>query len=168
MAGEIWILWTIRLSMLHYAIFLGCWMTERSNRLQRWIWTVACLFFVLHFLAAFHFYHRWSHTHAFDDTAEQTLDTLGVSFGSGIYFSYLFMAIWIVDVIWWWSKAENYERRDRRVSTCVQGFIFFIAFNGTVVFEDGAIRWAAILACLGLGGLMIRRLVRIRFEKSSG
>ena len=159
MAGEIWILWTIRLSMFLYAIFLICMITRKQRSLQRWTWTVACFFFFLHFLAAFHFYHHWSHTHAFEDTAKQTLATIGLPFGAGIYFSYLFLLMWIADVCWWWLRKDAYEQRQFWVTAVIHGFIFFIAFNGTIVFEDGAIRWAAILTCLLLIGLVINRFM---------
>ena len=81
-------------------------------------------------------------------------------FGEGIYFSYLFLILWVLDVIamWVWSAAKSSAPRPMvaAMQWILHAYLFFIAFNGAIVFESGPTRWAGIAACLLLGGLAIR------------
>lgn len=157
MLGQFLTQWTIRTALALFVAYLAGGMAVRSSRwpkIARWIWTAACGLFVVHVACAFHFSHGWSHWAAWEDTARQTRELLGVEFGQGIYFSYLFLVLWIVDVIWMWLAPL--ERRTPRTRALVHGFLCFIAFNGAIVFEDGPTRYAGIAACLILAGLAVR------------
>ncbi|MCA9199368.1 MAG: hypothetical protein KDA87_17605 [Planctomycetales bacterium] len=148
--GSLCIVWTIRLSMLLYAAFLwlsvrGSNGTSASTSRLRILWTAALMAYVCHVMVAFHFYHHWSHQHAFEHTARRTATMLGFSFGYGIYFSHLFLIIWLVDVGWWWLAPGTYQRRSNWIGRWVHWFLFFVAVNGTIVFESGAIRSASML-----------------------
>ncbi|MEZ6117322.1 MAG: hypothetical protein R3C28_12200 [Pirellulaceae bacterium] len=150
MFGSLCIVWTIRLSMLLYAAFLwlsvrGSNETSASTSRLRILWTAALMAYVCHVMAAFHFYHHWSHQHALEHTARRIDAMLGFSFGYGIYFSHLFLIIWLVDVGWWWLAPNAYQRRSNWIGRWVHWFLFFIAVNGTIVFESGAIRSASML-----------------------
>src|SRR5207247_4306515 len=59
-------------------------------------------------------YHRWSHAVAWRHTAERTQDLLGVAVGDGIYFSYLFLVLWIIDVVWLWLPTKNNISANRK------------------------------------------------------
>src|SRR5688500_17491841 len=135
--GEALTHWTIRLALLCLAARLGGGLVGPQNdRWRRWlrvIWTTGCVFFLLHVASAFHFYHHWRHAEAFDTTASRTYDMLGVRFGEGIYFSYLFMLLWTADVAWWWISPQSYHRRANGLTVTVLAYIGFIAFNGAVV-----------------------------------
>src|SRR5262249_20786946 len=101
MPGSLFIAWTIRAALVCYVAYLGGWLTLRDARwlnASRWIWTIGCGLFLAHVAGAFHFVHHWSHAAAWQDTAEQTEKLIGVSFGDGIYFSYLFLVTWVLDV----------------------------------------------------------------------
>ena len=93
---------------------------------------------------AFHFFHHWSHAHAF----ERTREVSGV--GEGIYVSYLFTLLWAADVAWWWLRADRYAVRSVWIDRSLQAFMLFIVLNGTVVFESGPIRWAGLLGLAAL------------------
>jgi hypothetical protein len=160
MSGELLTLWTIRVALVCYVAYVALRLTTSSqigprkstSALARTIWTLGCGLFLVHVACAFHFYHGWSHAAAWEKTAAETDKLLGIRFGDGIYFSYAFTALWLLDVaaMWLWPQAEGAWR------LLVHAYLFFIAFNGAIVFEAGPIRWAGIAACLLLAGLAAR------------
>lgn len=168
MLGVLLTTWTIRLALACYVAYLAGWLVTddpRWPRFGRWFWTLGCGLFIAHVAAAFHFYHHWSHAAAWQTTADETRELLGISFGDGIYFSYLFTAVWLADVIWLWASAPQTgtpQGKTPWTRWLVHGYLFFIAFNGAIVFEAGPIRWAGIAACAGLTGLAFRRLYNLK------
>lgn len=139
---------TIRLSMAWYAAALVCmlrlerpgWMGQSAGgRIARWCWTWSVLVYLVHLAMAFHYFHDWSHAHAFEHTRQTS------GFGEGIYLSYLFTLLWVSDVTWWWGRPDDYAQRPPLVGYSLHVFMLFIVFNGMVVFESGAIRWAGLL-----------------------
>jgi hypothetical protein len=163
MLGVLLTSWTIRLALMGYAAVLAWrmsdWPTSAASRRWRLLWTLSCLCFVLHVISAFHFHHHWSHAHAIADTAEQTQKLMGWAFGEGLYFSYLFLIVWVADVLWWWGNETSYVNRPRWLGGAIQLYLLFIAFNGAVVFKSGAIRYAGIAAAVGLTILAGRKLL---------
>ncbi len=131
-------------------------LSAKGFVVSRWLYTAACAFFLAHVACAFHFYHGWSHQAALDDTAQQTEEMLGFAFGEGIYFSYLFTLLWVVDIVWLWLWPRQ---RMGWLTAAVQLYMAFIALNGAVVFESGVTRWVGIPVAMLLGVLAIRRLV---------
>jgi hypothetical protein len=149
---------TIRLALLYYGVAAGLmlrlrpaeWQAEGRGGLARWCWTLAWAAFVIHVGMAFHYKHGWSHANAVAHTEERS------GFGPGIYVSHLFTLLWTADVVFWWLRPRRYATRPPWVDWALHGFMAFIIFNGTVVFESGFSRWAglalfALLAALGLG-----------------
>ncbi len=183
MLGPLLTRWTIRLALLCYAAYLAGWLAGaerwdgrwdgRWPAAARWLWTLGCGLFVTHVVCAFAFYHGWSHAAAWEATAAETDALLGVRFGDGIYFSYAFLVLWVADVVvLWWAAVLGRPRAGARplvaamqparpLVAAMQGvvhvYLFFIAFNGAIVFEAGPARWGGIMACLGLAGLAVRR-----------
>lgn len=163
--GEWSIRWSVRLALAGYFVALmlrlhGCRPSVWSRRL----WTIGFVAFLVHVVAAFHFVHEWSHAKAYAATARRTLDAVGVEWGGGLYFNYVFLCVWLADTAFWWSMGrDRYERRSTWVEATIQAFLAFMAFNAAVVFAQGATRWlAAAATILILGGLVkhfrIRRL----------
>ena len=100
---------------------------------------------------AFEFYHGWSHASAFEETARQTRQTVRWEVGEGLFVSYFFTAVWLVDVIWWWiAGTDRYARRRSGITIALHAFFFVIVFNATVVFESGAARWSGLVLCSAL------------------
>jgi hypothetical protein len=73
--------------------------------------------------------------------------------GGGLYANYAFGLLWAADASWWWLQPDGYRRRPDGLEAAVQGFLGFMAFNATVVFGAGAVRWDGLGAGLGLLGL---------------
>ncbi len=134
-------LWTIRLAcILYFAALLG------TGRWRRWAWTAGLIAYLAHVAAAFAFQHDWSHDAAFRETARRTGELFGVQSGAGLYFNYVFTAVWLADVVWLWTNAETYRTRPRWVSVSVHAFMAFMFFNATVVFASGWVRWLGLAA----------------------
>jgi hypothetical protein len=165
--------WTIRLALLGLVARIAGTLRWGDQPwwfpISRSIWTLGYIFFVVHVACAFHFYHDWSHARAFESTAEQTGEMLGVRFGEGIYFSYLFLLLWLIDVVWQWIAPDSYRRLPAWMVTGLLAYMAFIAFNGAVIFEGGVTRYAGIpITALLLGAtLVVLRKRQFAPEKSS-
>ncbi len=162
---------SVRLALLCYAscLILLLW-NGRSRHLNAWtrvLWTAGALLFVVHVGAALHFTHRWDHQAAIRSTAEQTKELLGWAFGEGLYFSYLFVLLWLIDLVWLWCLPAARERRSPWIHWLLHSYLFFIAFNGAVVFEAGVTRPAGIVASLAITALLIRRWSRRHAQPAS-
>jgi hypothetical protein len=128
-----------------------------ADRLARWLWTAACALLWIHVACAFHFRHHWSHAEAYDHTARQTAEFVGLEWGGGVYLNYLLLLVWTGDVLWWWIEPGGYRRRPAFVGWLVNGFVAFMAFNAAVVFASGPLRWLSLGVMLILGAWAIRR-----------
>lgn len=98
----------------------------------RCIWTIGGFVFCLHVLAAYHCYHHWSRTAAWEHVREQTLMKTGWDSGAGLIVNDLFLSVWLVDLVCWWREITWPQRRRWYVAS--QSFLLFIVINATVVF----------------------------------
>ena len=115
---------------------------------SRAAWTAGAVLTLAHSIAAFGVFYGWSHDTARIMTARQTLEATGFPFDGGIYVNYAFVAVWLADAAWWWASPRSYTTRPKPISWAVRGFIFFIIFNGSVVFADG---WARVIGTVAVG-----------------
>jgi hypothetical protein len=104
--------------------------------LARWCWTFAWATYLVHLAMAFHHYHHWSHA----DAVEHTEIVSG--FGKGIYVSHLFTLAWTADALSWWLQPARRALRPSWIDWLLHGFMAFMIFNATVIYEAGPIRWA--------------------------
>ncbi len=156
--GELLIRWSIRLCLLLYALVLAGGLLSWGRiwpRTMRYVWTAAGGLFAVHVVAAMHFYHGWSHQHAFEDTAQQTEQLIGAEFGYGIYFSYFFGVVWLIDIGWMWIAGEHYFRQTPLLRRTIHAYMLFIAINGAVIFHSGWIRWTGVAVLLLLAALAV-------------
>jgi hypothetical protein len=149
--------WTIRFALLAYAGRIAAGLLSRTpsasrERQARWLWTIGCVLLWIHVGCAFQFYHHWSHAAALAQTARETAETTGIDWGDGIYFNYLLMLLWGADVLWWWTSPASYCSRPRSIAVAFHAFVAFMAFNATIVFEAGAVRYTGIA---GVGVLIV-------------
>lgn len=161
--SDLLISWTIRLSMLLLFVVFALQMQRKSGpRMGLWLkylWTASFAICALHVLAAFHFVHHWSHNAAYLATAEDTRKKLGIAYGAGVYFNYLFLAVWGADVCWTWRSHKNWTKPTPWMIRAGRWYLLFIAFNGVVVFESGWLRALGAIATLILLGIASRRLL---------
>lgn len=152
---------TVRIALVCYAIVVAALLAGcrggRWRNLLRPIWTFGCIAIVAHVIAAFHYTHHWSQSDAIQSTARKTEQLLGTAFGEGLYFNYVFQLVWSADVMFWWLKPERYETRPAWLAYGIHGFLFFIAFNGAVVFESGVTRIGGTVAILIFAVILLRR-----------
>ena len=165
MTGDNLIRWTIWLATLAY---FGRWVCElwpgdlaSSTRFRaaRACWTAAFGLLVVHVVCAFQFYHHWSHADAVQHSIRQTESTVGFRFGGGPWVNYVLMAFWLVDLLWWWLRPNSFAQRPRWLHLTWNILLAFIAFNGTVVFASGFIRWmtlAGVALLCALGSILQR------------
>lgn len=147
MSGDALTRGTIRLALLLYlaAVAAMPWLgpagwgaRDTLGRIVRAGWALGWLLYAAHVGLAFHYFHGWSHAAAVRHVEEQS------GFGPGIAFSHLFTLLWGADVAWWCAGPESYARRPRWVGIALHGYLLFVAFNATVVYETGAVRAAGI------------------------
>ena len=50
-------------------------------------------------------------TISYEATARQTAELFRIRWGGGLYFNYVFTAVWAADVLWMWAKPEAYRAR---------------------------------------------------------
>jgi hypothetical protein len=155
---------TIWLALAGYTLAEAGRVWARSfpqwEKRARWAWTLGGAAYLAHVMAAFHYYHGWSHAAAYAETARQTEAKFGFHWGGGLYFNYFLTAVWLVEIGWWWIAPDQFHRRPRPLTSAVQAFFYFMVFNATVVFPSGPVRWFGLAICLGLGCLWIGSLVR--------
>lgn len=154
---------TIRLALLYYVVALNImlwlrpaeWAATGRGRLARACWTLAWFTYLIHLGVAFHFYHHWSHAEAMRHTEEVS----GV--GAGIFVSHLFTLAWSVDVVFCWLAPLPYGLRSPWIDRALHGFMLFVVFNGTVVYEAGFIRWAGAAMFVELAIVAVYARIRI-------
>jgi hypothetical protein len=146
--------WTARAALLLYAAALAFGFPRRGagSRLRPadFCYLAAIAVYLTHVACAFGLLHGWSHAAAYEHTALRTAETIGWSWGGGLWFNYLLTAAWTLDGLWLAVRPASYRSRDIRIDAAIHGFLLFMAVNSTVVFGPPFTRWIAlgILAAL--------------------
>ena len=131
---------------------------ERGRRRARSAVDDGAVFLWLHVAAAFHFVHAWSHAAAWEHTRTRTLEMTGWNSGVGLAINDTLMALWLADVVGWWSRLD-WPQRHRAWFWTVQAFFAFMMFNATAVF--GPWYWTPVVVAT-LGALVVQHIVRRR------
>ncbi len=161
--GTFLIVWSIRCSLVLLVATLMAWLLKRAESRPglavRVMWTLSFLFFVLHVAASFHFVHHWSHREAYLATAKETGELMGVEFGEGVYFNYLFLAAWASHLWFTWFPAPANNLFVRTAQQIFLLYMSFIAFNGVVVFKSGWLRTIGIVATVALVAIAVGKVI---------
>src|SRR5262249_46558697 len=128
-----------------------------ARPVARAAFTAGGLTLLAHSALAFELRHGWSHAAALQDTARQTEAVLGRAFGGGLYVNYFFLAVWSIEILWWWLAPGGYRGRNRRLDWSVRGFFAFMFVNAAVVFAHGRLRVVGALALLAVAWSWYRR-----------
>jgi hypothetical protein len=108
-----------------------------SDRLARSFWTMGIVLALIHVVLAFQFVYAWNHEAAVAATVRQAADRFGWGWRGGIYANYVFLALWLADVCWWWLAAASHASRSLRLETARLLLFAFMFLNGAVVFASG-------------------------------
>jgi hypothetical protein len=122
--------------------------SSSSDRGARAIWTIGVTLAVIHVVLAFHLIYRWDHEAAVVAIVCQTAERFGWGWRGAIYINYVFLAVWLVDVGWWWFAPESRASRSPRLETARLAVFAFMFFNGAVVFASGAGRVVGIASMI--------------------
>jgi hypothetical protein len=145
---------TARVALLFWGLAAAALLIRRRD-FARAAWSVGVATFLVHVVTAFDAIHGWSHTAAY-----QHVDTVS-GFGAGIFVSYAFTVVWVIDATWWLADRVAYDLRPTWLDRLIHGFLAFVVFNATVVYETGFIRWAGVI-CFSLLGLLLLARARGR------
>ena len=147
--------WTIRGALVCMFLFFAMRISNPDLKgstieLAKSLWLIGSLLSLLHAIATMAYYHQFQHALAYEDTAHQTEQAIGIAVGFGIWLNYLFVLVWLLDALWMNGLTASYFARRLALNRLIYGFLGFIAFNGAIVFESGPVRWIGILAILVL------------------
>jgi hypothetical protein len=142
------VVWTARMAAGCYLASLLLQSANRKPMLARALWTTGFVIFAMHLFAAFQFVHDWSHTAAWNHTAQQTAKLTGWNWGGGIWFNYLFAVLWGYDVL----QSDRSRLRNRTVFWLIHAYLGFVVFNATVVF---GVWWWKFVAVVFVPALIV-------------
>jgi hypothetical protein len=128
------------------------WLARKGpawQSLARSAWTAGCVAYLAHVISAFHYYHGWSHSAAYRETARRTAEAFGVSWGGGLFVNYAFTIAWIADALCWW-RLGSYQRRPWSLAMAWHILFLVMVFSATVVFGTGLVRWLGLMLCLAM------------------
>lgn len=156
---DAWTRNTVRVSLVFYVLAEGAALAGWVPALVRLWWTLGWLGYVIHLWVAFQIYHHGSHAEA----VEHVREAAGI--GSGIFVSHFFTLVWTLDVAARWLTPGWRAQWPTWALGLLHGFMAFIVFCATVVYETGPIRWAGVgmfvaLAAIAAIGLTMRRSAR--------
>jgi hypothetical protein len=143
---------TIQAALAAYFLALAL---PKPNALAKRLWALGALLSWLHIAAAMIYVHHGSHAEAVEETARRTEALFGWRFGGGVYFNYVFAALWTADALWWWLAPAAYQHRPRWVAWTIHGYLLFIVINGAIVFASGPTRWLSLAALVIVGGILL-------------
>lgn len=147
--GDFLIRNTVRIALVYWALAAAFILAGIRSGTARLCWTLGFVAYAVHVAVAFEYAHHWSHAEAFEHVRQAG------GFGEGIFASYFFTLLWLIDVIWWWLDRAGYESRPRLLAWVIHGFMLFMIVNGAIIFENGPIRWVSLAILGGLACLAI-------------
>ena len=116
------------------------------RRRARAAWTLGAAALLAHTALAFQVRHAWSHQLASDAIARRTQDVVGLTWAGGIWINYLFAALWLAEAAWWWAHPAGFLARPRAATWAVRLVFLTMFVNGAIVFAEGPVVAAGLLA----------------------
>ena len=130
-----------------------------SDLLARASSTAGLALALAHVFLAFHFVYAWDHEAAVTATARQTAAVVGWGWRGGIFVNYVFLAVWLADVCWWWADPGSHLSRSPRLELARLSLFTFMFVNAAIVFAPAPARVVGIAALTAvlLASPVIRR-----------
>ena len=135
-----------------------------SNRRARASWTAGITLALVHVFLAFDLVYDWDHGAAVEATVRQAADRFGAGWRGGIYVNYVFLTLWLADVVWWWLAPESRAARPRSLEAARFASFLFMFLNGAVVFASGPGR---IIGMLVISAVLVARTTRTAYAVRS-
>jgi hypothetical protein len=117
-----------------------------SDRLARAMWTIGIALALVHVTLAFHLIYAWDHKAAVTATVQQAADRFGWGWRGSIYYNYVFLALWLADVCWWWLARRSHASRSSTLEIARLAIFAFMFVNGAVIFASGLGRLVGIVS----------------------
>jgi hypothetical protein len=111
------------------------------------VFASGALLCALHFVAVFQWHHAWSHESAVAATAVQTAALFGIGWGGGVWFNYVFLALWAGDAIAWARDPLSATRPPSRGAWIRRSFYALIIVNAAVVFVPWPMQVLGVAIC---------------------
>lgn len=126
---------------------------RRTGIAPSWLWPVWCFGVIacgIHILIAMGSHHHWSHASAVADTARQTEDVYGLAWGGGVYVNYVFVMVWLSELVWWRLAPQRYLNQPAWSRWALRGFYLVVVANAAVIFAapDRLVAGIAVTAAL--------------------
>lgn len=119
-----------------------------------WAWAVGLDAYLLHIGLSFAFFYDWSLVVAWEATARDSAETVGIDSGFGIVVNFLFLALLGIDFVSQWRTGR------RKCAGAIDFLVAFLILNGAVIFGEGAVR--------GLGICLLAAILWGRFRRRGG
>jgi len=145
--------WSIRscVALVYARLIYRLWRGVPAKTQQRsrefYFWFIAFLLFGLHVCLSFHFVHHWLHSDAWNRTATETENLIGIRSGDGIWANYLMLVLWAMDLLRLYKDKQTSRIPSFTMDRAVAFFFGFMFLNATVVFGPIGYRY---LACPAL------------------
>jgi hypothetical protein len=142
---------------------MGAWtvgMVTSGRAVARVWWLLGMVAYVAHILLAYGFFYEWSHRVAWEETARETSEAVGLDSGLGLVVNFAFAAILGLDLLLQWSRGVRLPGR------WLDGVVVFLIINGAIVFGEGAVRWYGAALVLVIGAFEWKRISRARSPES--
>jgi hypothetical protein len=117
-----------------------------ADRLARAIWTIGIALALVHVVLAFQVVYAWDHEAAVVATAQQAADRFGWGWRGSIYVNYVFVALWLADVGWWWLAPRSHASRSATLEASRLVIFGFMFLNGAVIFASGVGRVVGVVS----------------------
>src|SRR5204863_2818027 len=124
----------------------------------RLVWTFGGLSLAAHIGWTMLAVHHGNLREAYDGTALQTKDLLGIPIGEGVYVNFVMLGMWLGDAMAWWIVPHWGEFR-RHYKAAMLWIFAFLFFNAAIVFASFWGRIVGLAACTVVFGawLMMHR-----------
>src|SRR5262249_11193377 len=108
---------------------------------------------------AFQLIYAWDHEAAVQATVRQAADRFGWGWRGGIYVNYVFLALWLADVCWWWLAPVSHVSRSLAIEATRVAVFTFMFVDGALVFASGIGRGIGTVAvAAALAAPLVRRV----------
>jgi hypothetical protein len=132
------------------------------------LWAAGALLCAIHIVLAMAVHHAWSHEHAVRETAARSAEVYGFGWRGGLYLNYVFLLVWIAELVWWRASPAAYLGRSGFLAWTLRAFYAVIIVNAVVIFASPPGRVVGLVLCAWLGWGWLRSIASPRRLPATG